>query len=175
MQSFRSQIIYTEKTILIICVVETFLFEQREKMEKDEKKYNWLKWFSVIGCLCLVVGLVILAIIKTNHPDDNPEAPDGLDGTLPGASKIYPTVMVDGRLYEWRKGVAISYVQPTDSIYYGEVNHVDGNSPTKDCEFVSVFSVSGQIYVISENDNYVYLRLTTDWLDDVGVYFDLTE
>ena len=138
------------------------------------KNNSWLKWVSFVVCLCLVVGVVIM-VIRTNHPDENSEAPDGLNGTLLGASKIYPTVMVDGRLYEWRRGVAISNVQPTDSIYYGEVNHVDGNSPTKDCEFVSVFSVSGQIYVISENDNYVYLRLTTDWLDDVGVYFDLTE
>ena len=140
-----------------------------------KKENTWLKWVSIVVCLCLVIGLVILVIISVNHPDENSEAPDGLDGTLPGASKIYPSVMVEGRLYEWRRGVAISYVQPIDAEYYGEVNHIDGNSPTKDGEFVSVFSVSGQIYVISGNDNYVYLRLTTDWLNETGVYFDLTE
>ena len=78
-------------------------------------------------------------------------------GTLMGDTEIYPTVMVDGRLYEWRKGRALCNELPND------------------CEFVSVFSVSGQIYTIVENDEFVCLRLTTDWLNEAAVIFDLVE
>ena len=96
-------------------------------------------------------------------------------GTLMGDTEIYPTVMVNGRLYEWRKYMALCNGLPNDSIYYGEIAHVEGETPENDCEFVSVFSVSGQIYTIVENDEFVCLCLTTDWLNEAVVIFDLVE
>ena len=96
---------------------------------------------------------------------------------LTGGTDIYPTVMVDGKLYEWRKGRAICETVPDDGVYYGEVSYVYGKTPTKDCEFMSVFMVSGQIYTIPGNDELVYLRLTTDlspdWLNEKVVIFAL--
>ena len=96
---------------------------------------------------------------------------------LTGGTDIYPTVMVEGQLYEWRKGRAICVTVPEDLVYYGEVTYVYGNTPTKDCEFRSVFMVSGQIYTVPGDDELVYLRLTTDltpdWLNDTVVIFDL--
>lgn len=96
-------------------------------------------------------------------------------GTLMGDTGIYPTVMVDGRLYEWRKGPALCNGLPNDSVYYGEIIHVEGETPGNDCEFVSVFSVSGQIYTIVEDDEFICLCLTTDWLNETVVIFDLVE
>lgn len=106
------------------------------------------------------------------NQEKNANNPEGADETLLGASEIYPTVMVDGHLYEWRRGKALHYL-PSDSIYYGEINHIDGKKPTKNCEFVSVFSVSGKIYTVSDNIDYVYLQLTTDWMEETTVIFDL--
>jgi len=136
------------------------------KQVRKAKQPIWLKWGAMAACLCLVVGLAIPIILDTVNPYE------GGAGTLMGDTEIYPTVMVDGQLYEWRKGVAICNELPNDSVYYGELTHVEGETPTNDCEFVSVFSVSGQIYTISENDEYVYLCLTTDWLNETFVVFD---
>ncbi len=136
---------------------------------KKKSHLVWMKWGAMASCLCLVVGLAIPTILNTLNPNE------GAAGTLMGDTEIYPTVMVDGQLYEWRKGAAICNELPNDSMYYGEITHVDGESPTKDCEFVSVFSVSGQIYTVSENGDYVYLCLTTDWLNETVVVFDLME
>ena len=94
-------------------------------------------------------------------------------GTLMGDTEIYPTVMVDGRLYEWRRGAAVCNGLPIDSVYYDEIIHVEGEIPGNDCEFVSTFSVSGKIYTIVENDEFVCLCLTTDWLNEAVVIFDL--
>lgn len=136
-------------------------------MNKKKSRPVWLKWGAMVACLCLVVGLTIPTILNTVNPNE------GSAGTLMGDTEIYPTIMVDGQLYEWRKGAAICNELPNDSVYYGELTHVEGETPRNDCEFVSVFSVSGQIYTISENDKCVYLCLTTDWLNETFVVFDL--
>jgi hypothetical protein len=108
-------------------------------------------------------------IIQTQQ--DNSTGP----GTLPGADEIYPTIMVEGNLYEWRKGAAISSELPDDCVYYGELIHVEGETPNNNNEFVSEFSVSGQIYTVPQTDTVVYLCLTTDWLENTVVVFDLVE
>ena len=94
---------------------------------------------------------------------------------LTGGTDIYPTVMVEGQRYKW-KTTSLEDV-PDDGVYYGEVSYVYGKTPTKDCEFMSVFMVSGQIYTIPGNDELVYLRLTTDlspdWLNEKVVIFAL--
>lgn len=140
---------------------------ERSEVQKKKTTSVWLKWGAMAVCLCLVVSLVIPIVVNTIKPKDDSA------GTLMGDTEIYPTVMVDGQLYEWRKGAAICEGLPNDSVYYGELTHIDGQNPTRDGEFVSIFSVSGQIYTISENDACVYLCLTTDWLNETVVVFDL--
>ena len=136
-------------------------------MKKKKAAPIWHKWGLLAACLCLAIGLAVLTILNTHKPNE------GAAGTLMGDTEIYPTVMVDGQLYEWRKGAAICDRLPSDSMYYGEITHADGEIPTKDCELVSVFSVSGQIYTVSKNSENVYLCLTTDWMTDTIVVFDL--
>ena len=128
----------------------------------------WIKRGAVAACLCLAIGLAILIKMNKQNADD-------VAGTLMGASEIYPTVMVNGNLYEWRRGRAICSDVPSDSIYYGDIIHVGGQIPAKDCEFVSAFTVSGQIYTISGKSDCVYLRLSTDWMNDKIVVFDIIE
>ena len=137
------------------------------KAPKKKSTPTWVKWVAMAACLCIMVGLAIPTILSNLNPNE-----EGA-GTLVGDTEIYPTVMVDGHLYEWRKGAAICNELPNNSMYYGELVRIDGESPTKDCEFVSVFSVSGQIYTVSENSDCVYLCLTTDWLNKTVVVFDL--
>ena len=136
-----------------------------------EKKSTpmWAKWVAIAACLCLIVSFAIPTILDVLNP-----IKEGA-GTLVGDTEIYPTVMVEGRLYEWRKGAALCNQLPINSVYYGDITHIDGETPTKDCEFVSVFQVSGQIFTVSENNSCVYLCLTTDWLTETVVVFDLVE
>ena len=101
--------------------------------------------------------------------------PDNSANTLLGADEIYPTIMVQGQLYEWRKGAAICNELPDDCVYYGEIIHVEGEKPNNDREFVSVFLVSGQIYAMPQNDTVIYLCLTTDWMENTVVAFDIVE
>ena len=119
---------------------------------------------KLVIIILLFLGILAL-ILLTKSNDDT--------GTLDGADEIYPTVMVDGQLYEWRRGRAICEDYPDNSVYYGELIHADGEQPTKDCEFASTFSVTGQIYTVAGNEESVYLSLTTDWLNEAIVVFDL--
>jgi hypothetical protein len=120
------------------------------------------------------IGVSYEEIVNQDILQTQPDNSTG-PGTLPGADEIYPTIMVEGNLYEWRKGAAISSELPDDCVYYGELIHVEGETPNNNNEFVSVFSVSGQIYTVSQTDTVVYLCLTTDWLENTVVVFDLVE
>ena len=133
------------------------------------KKRQWVKWVSLAACLCvLLLGTVVWKNIDSTQPSTRP--PQG-GGTLPGDTDVYPTVMVDGKLYEWRKGSAIRYAVPEDCAYYGQVIHVGRNIPKNDCEFASVFNLSGDIYMCP-SDGCVYICVTTYWMKDTFVVFD---
>ena len=136
---------------------------------KKAKKRQWVKWVSLAACLCvLLLGTVVWKNMDSTQPSTRP--PKG-GGTLPGDMEVYPTVMVDGKLYEWRKGRAICETVPEDLVYYGRVIHVEGKRPQNDCEFVSTFDISGDIY-ICPSDGCVYICVTTDWMEDTFVVFD---
>ena len=136
---------------------------------RKRKKNAWAKWGAMAACLCIVIiGAMVWSKVKT--PPDNSGST-----TLLGADKIYPTVMVQGQLYEWRKGAAICNELPDECVYYGDLVHVEEETPNNDGEFASVFSVSGQIYTTPQSDTVVYLCLTTDWLDNTVVVFDIVE
>ena len=101
------------------------------------------------------------------------EAPAASIGTLYGADQVYPTVMVNGALYEWHKGDAIRFSGLPDGCEeYGEVSHTDADTPRSDGEFASLFQVSGTIYTLPGREDVVYLLLTTDWMEDTVVQFD---
>lgn len=98
---------------------------------------------------------------------------------LTGWTNIFPTVKVNGQLYRWKMALALIEDFPESTVYYGDVKYVYGKTPRKDCEFMSVFMVSGEIYTVPDNDEYVYLRLTTDltpeWLNETVVIFELSQ
>lgn len=133
------------------------------------KKRQWVKWVSLAACLCvLLLGTVVWKNMDSTQPSTRP--PQG-GGTLPGDTDVYPTVMVDGKLYEWRKGRAICETVPEDLVYYGQVTHVVEKHPKNNCEFASVFNLSGDIY-ISPSDGCVYICVTTYWMKNTFVVFD---
>lgn len=161
-----------EKHILSVLgqVNEDYIEQAGATIGKSRKiqKLKWGKWAVMAACLCLVVVGVM------TWQNANTQVEYGM-GTLMGDTEIYPTVMVNGQLYEWRKGAAICNSLPNDCVYYGDLTHIEGETPTYDSEFVSAFSVSGQIYTIPQNDDCVYLCLTTDWLNETIVVFDLVK
>ena len=136
------------------------------------KKRQWVKWVSLAACLCvLLVGTVVWKNMDSTQPSTRPPQSGG---TLLGDTEVYPTVMVDGKLYEWRKGRAICVTVPEDLVYYGQVTHVVEKHPKNNCEFASVFNLSGDIY-ICPSDGCVYICVTTYWMKDTFVVFDPVE
>ena len=94
-------------------------------------------------------------------------------GTLYGADQVYPTVMVNGAKYEWHRGDAVSLSGLPDGCEeYGEIVHTEAETPRSDGELASLFPVSGTIYTVPADETVVYLRLTTDWMENAVVQFD---
>lgn len=140
----------------------------KEARQTRAKKSVWVKWVAAAACLCLIIGG-----IWSLRPQQDSGHTGASGGTLPGADKIYPTVMVGDVCYEWRRGRAIYKSLPDGCEYYGEITHVSGEWPEHDGEFVSTFSASGQIYTVQGNTDTVYLCLTTSWMDGTFVAFDI--
>ena len=137
------------------------------------KKRQWVKWVSLAACLCvLLTGAAVWKNMNSTQPPQTESTqPPKAGCTLDGAMEVYPTVMVDGKLYEWRKGRAICVTVPEDLVYYGQVTHVVEKHPKNNCEFASVFNLSGDIY-ICPSDGCVYICVTTYWMKDTFVVFD---
>ena len=83
-----------------------------------------------------IIIFLFLAGCGTDSESGNP--------TLPGADEIYPMVMVEGSLYEWRRGRAVL-----------------DNLP----------DAEGEIYADSD-DSSVYLLISTDWIQEKAIIFD---
>lgn len=97
--------------------------------------------------------------------------------TLPGADEIYPTIMVNGKLYEWKQGRAVidEWDLPKGCVYRGKIYYMPGKTvPEANQEFVSAFNTSGLIFIDPEED-LVYLQITTSWLDRKFVIFEPVE
>ncbi len=138
---------------------ESYVAEARTAVKK-KRSFAWLEWVPVAACLCLfIVGFLFWKSMDLQVGGN----------ILMGDSDIYPMVMVDGQLYEWHGCDEL----PADCVYYGEIKHVEGKTPANDGEFVSWFSVSGQIYTVSGNSDCVYLCVTTEWLTEATVLFDI--
>ncbi len=154
--------------------VDDDILERSEGVAQPKVLSPWIKWVAVASVLCLII--IGVAVWKGGQTVTDGTDTDTFGGnTLPGALEIYPTVMVNGKLYEWGE---VGYNRdglPEGSVYYGELTHVEGETPGSDGEFVSVFSVSGQIYTAPQDDTVVYLCLTTEWLDNTVVVFNLVE
>lgn len=140
---------------------------ERSESYKTPQKITWLRWSALVACFCVVIiGIAVWSITQTHQNTPS--------GTLPGAEEIYPTVMVDGELYEWHKGAAICNELPEGNELYGVIKHITKEIPESNCEFASVFDAEGEIYTVSGSDS-IYLKLTTSWLDNVIVKFDLVK
>lgn len=151
-------------------VDDSIIFEAENWVRSKPHKIRYAVSAAVAAaCLCLTIGLAVNYSKERNPPieDDKPQ----IEGVLPGSEEIYPTIMVDGTLYEWLLGKALIDELPVGSTYYGKINHTNATTPENDCEFVSVFPASGRIFV-DPNKNLVYLELTTDWLEKQLVIFE---
>lgn len=154
----------------INCIDDDLIFEAENWVRSKARKIRYMVGAGIsAACLCLAIGLAV----NYSKERDNPIDGDRLSGCLmlPGADEIYPTIMVDGTLYEWLLGKAIIDELPVGSVYYGKIYHTNGTTPENNCEFVSVFSVSGRIFV-DPNEDLVYLELTTDWLEKQIIIFE---
>ena len=151
-------------------VDDSLIFEAENWVRPKKRKIRYVFGAAVAAaCLCLTIGFAVNYFGERNPPieDDKPQA----GGVLPGDNEIYPTIMVDGTLYEWLLGIALIDELPVGSTYYGKINHTNATTPENDCEFVSVFPASGRIFV-DPNKDLVYLELTTDWLEKQLVIFE---
>ncbi len=150
-------------------VDDDLIFEAENWVRSKARKIGYTVGAGILAaCLCLTIGLTVNYSKNRNNPiESNVSAA----GTLPGADEIYPTIMVNGTLYEWHFGVALVDELPVGSTYYGEIKHTNGTVPENDCDFVSTFGVSGRIF-LDPNKDLIYLELTTDWLEKQLVIFE---
>lgn len=124
-------------------------------------KKKMLIFLTIIGLVAFFAGFIL---------NDKKK----YEGTLLGAEEIYPTVMVDNKLYQWHKGIAICDNLPATCEYYGQINHMNDSLPNKNYDFSSTFECEGEIY-ITTNIEFVYIKLNTAWLNHAIVQFDLIE
>ena len=138
-----------------------------------------MKWYAAAAGICFI-AIVYSASINTDNKSGSQVTEKVAyyehkadDDPVPyGAGEIYPTVKVRGKLYEWHKGAAIYNRIPDGYIYYNEINHISGKVPVSECDFVSAFDATGQIYISGKEDA-VYIRMDADWLKStVIVRFD---
>ncbi|MBR7089854.1 MAG: hypothetical protein IKI46_05110, partial [Lachnospiraceae bacterium] len=132
------------------------------------------KIFTAILLMCL------LSLLGCANAQDE----IGFCPTLPGADEIYPTILVDGDCYQWRRGRAVmnedvvnhANYDPEiflkDMVLYGEIIKESGDHPEHDRGLVCVFDASGTVYLDPYDENVVYLWLTTDWFEDGVIAFD---
>jgi len=149
---------------------DSLIFEAENWVRSKAHKIKYMVGAAITAaCLCLTIGLTVNYSKDKNPQIDN----SGSIGCnmIPGGDEIYPTIMVDGTLYEWHLGIALIDELPVGSTYYGKIKHTDGTTPENDCELVSVFSANGRIFV-NHSLNLVYLELTTDWLEKQLVIFE---
>ena len=152
-------------------VDDGIIFEAENWVRSKTRKIRYVVSAAVAAaCLCLTIGFAVTYSKERNPPIEEGGEIEGCT-VLPGSDEIYPTIMVDGTLYEWLLGKALIDELPVGSIYYGKIKHTNGMTPENDREFVSVFQASGRIFV-DPNENLVYLELTTDWLEKQLVIFE---
>ena len=93
--------------------------------------------------------------------------------TLPGATEINPSLMVNGRIYTW--AAMASSGPPQGFAPQTALRHIGGDVLTEDGQFVAVFAAEGEIYTDPATPDTVYVRITTDWLEDEFVRFTPAE
>ena len=149
--------------------------------------------FFAAACTCvIIIGVVIFAHIERKTSDPKGKTRDQINrvdylptGSAPnmeslGGLEIFPKIAVNGELYwwyygenkwlsrhvfyKWKKPGVVSDL-PEDCVYYGEIKHVPGNKPTDDCEMVSVFPATGQIYVFPDDSSVCFVVITALALD----------
>lgn len=151
---------------------DDLIFEAENWVRPKARKIKYMVGAAFFAaCLCLTIGLTVYY-----SKGKNPQIDDSLiaGNTIPGSDKIYPTIMVDGTLYEWRFGVALVDELPVGSTYYGKIKHTNGTTPEKDCELVCTFAASGRIFT-DPGEDIIYLELTTSWLEKQLVIFEPQE
>lgn len=131
-----------------------------------------------------VLTAIILMGLLSLFGCANTQDKEPTESTLPGADVIYPTVLVGGECYQWRRGLAVmnedvvnnSTSDPNEflknMVFYGEIIKGSSDHPEQDRELACVFDVFGSIYLDPNDENVVYLWLTTDWLEDGVIAFD---
>lgn len=155
---------------------------------KTSKHSKVLKKWLLVFMAILILGIAVYVVYRffsNRSPTESKEKEmiSDITGipTIPGEDVLYPTVMVDGKLYEWRRGSAIvnTFTKDdtyflTSSDYYGKIKKTEMKNPEADCELSCMFAVEGKIYTV-QNEEYIYLVMTTDWLDNAIVIFDEKE
>ncbi len=156
--------------------------EYKDNQKTTKTRYAFLK--KLIPAMAGILLIAIIAIVVGNtFPHFNILTnilPHSGGPLLPGADKIYPTICVNGNLYEWTRMYAYDWQEPQKEAlkeweYVGKLIHVDGKKPQNDCEFVSKFSATGDIYIDPKSDANIYVLIKTDWVDQEFVVFSKAE
>lgn len=143
-----------------------------QKADTRVRKFKLIsKRIYIIFLGCIVVALFILFFYR-----DKFTSTTIIDGSLPGADKIYPAVMYNDNIYYWRRlaGPAVKVPQgelPPGYEYVGDINYADSGQLTEDYQFTATFSATGKLYYKKDDPQTVCICINTFWLKDSYVIF----
>lgn len=135
-------------------------------------KFNHKNHFVVVVSIFIISMSVILILKVMNHSKLTIQD----SSTLPGATEINPSVMYNENIYYWE-----SLAGPSDKLpqgvlpdgyeYVGEIKYTSNKKLTQDFQFVAKFKATGQLYYNKNKPDYVYICITTYWLENAYVKF----
>lgn len=154
----------------------------------------------IIILICTIFTLIIFLNLRKEKTEDVREEFDkeSEKACSPWEENIiYPAVSVNGICYKLERDrfdVVLmtldknstqfrvstpddkNYVLLLETLsYYGKLKRSWRKIPLSDREFVSAFKAQGLIYTDPNDEEHVYLVLTTDWIDDAIVAFKKCE
>ena len=157
--------------------------ENRENLsgQSDPVRERKAKTKRTVAILCifLVIVGVRYSALRTKRLNAIMAGGSSYE-SIPGEHTLYPKIAVNGEIYWWYKGEnkwmlrhvfwkwkkpGVVSELPEDCVWYGEIKHVPGNKPTDDCEMVSIFPASGQIYVFPDDPSVCFVVITALALD----------
>lgn len=137
-------------------------------MKKISEKNHLLKCIRTSGII--ISFIIVLVTLLHVSKEKGLESKNIITGepTLYGANEINPSTMYKERTYSWSKmGEAL----PDGYHYVGDLKYESSGELKSEFDFIAKFEAEGQVYFNQDNPDCLYVKITTDWIDNSYVIF----
>lgn len=149
---------------------DKYLMDADQYKPTPKRIAGGIKMLSVLG---FIVCIILICTFLNKHRETNEN--DIASGGIKNLDIYNTTILVEDKYYHWAKSEAYLFKLPKEAEFYGRIVHTNANYPSKDCEMTSSFDVEGIIYVDKNNPQYIYLVLTTEWLNEGVIRFEVED